>query len=151
MSETLTDRSALSREEKLALLAHLARQKERAARTFPLTFAQQRLWFLARLEPENHANHIFRALVWRGPLDAGALRRALAEVVRRHESLRTTFPEMDGEPRQKAAPGSSRARPRAGRSGVAPRLRPGARAGLPRLSAAAGARGARPPPRHAPH
>src|SRR6185295_17302641 len=104
MSEPLADRSALSREEKLALLAHLARQKERAARTFPLTFAQQRLWFLARLEPENHANHIFRAVVWRGPLDAGALRRALAEVVRRHESLRTTFPEMDGEPRQKVAP-----------------------------------------------
>ncbi len=104
MSEPLTNRSALSREEKLALLAHLARQKERAARTFPLTFAQQRLWFLARLEPENHANNIFRAVVWRGPLQAGALRRALAEVVRRHESLRTTFPEVDGEPRQKVAP-----------------------------------------------
>ncbi len=104
MSEPMADRAALSREEKLALLAHLARQKERAARTFPLSFAQQRLWFLARLEPENHANHIFRAVVWRGPLDADALRRSLAEVVRRHESLRTTFPEVDGEPRQKVAP-----------------------------------------------
>ncbi|HEY7213896.1 MAG TPA: condensation domain-containing protein, partial [Thermoanaerobaculia bacterium] len=103
MPET-PDRSALSREEKLALLARLARQKERAARTFPLSFAQRRLWFLARLEPENHANNIFRAVVWRGPLQTDALRRALTEVVRRHESLRTTFPEVEGEPRQKVAP-----------------------------------------------
>ncbi|MEA2603268.1 MAG: hypothetical protein QOF89_4260 [Acidobacteriota bacterium] len=104
MNEPMTDRSTLSRDEKLALLARLARQKERAARAFPLTFAQQRLWFLDRLDPGSHANNIFRAVTWSGALDAGALRRALAEVVRRHEALRTCFPEVDGEPRQKVAP-----------------------------------------------
>ncbi len=103
MSETMPDRSTLSRDEKLALLARLARQKERAARAFPLSFAQQRLWFLDRLDPGNHANNIFRAVTWSGPLDAEALRRALAEVVRRHEALRTFFPEVDGEPQQKVA------------------------------------------------
>ena len=101
MSEPMPDRSALSREEKLALLARVARQKERAVRAFPLTFAQQRLWFLDRLEPGNYANNIFRAVTWSGPLDAGVLRRALAEVVRRHEALRATFPEVNGEPQQR--------------------------------------------------
>ncbi len=96
--------SELSREEKLALLARLARQKERAARSFPLSFAQQRLWFLDRLEPGNHTHNVFRAITWSGPLDVEALRRALSEVVRRHEALRTVFPEIDGEPRQKIAP-----------------------------------------------
>jgi amino acid adenylation domain-containing protein len=96
--------SELSREEKLALIARLARQKERAARAFPLSFAQQRLWFLDRLEPGNHTHNVFRAITWNGPLDAGALRRALSEIVRRHEALRTTFPEVEGEPRQKVAP-----------------------------------------------
>jgi amino acid adenylation domain-containing protein len=104
MSEPMPDRSALSREEKLALLNRLARQKERAKRRFPLTFAQQRLWFLDRLDPGNHVNNIFRAVSWRGPLDAGVLGRVLSELVRRHESLRTTFPEVEGEPQQKVAP-----------------------------------------------
>jgi len=111
MSEPMTDRSTLSRDEKLALLARLARQKERAARFFPLTFAQQRLWFLDQLDPGSHANNIFRAVTWSGPLDAEALRRALSEVVRRHESLRSFFPEVDGEPRQKVAPAAELALP----------------------------------------
>src|SRR6185312_2642414 len=104
MSEPMTDRSTLASVEKLALLARLARQKERAARFFALTFVQQRLWFLDQLDPGSHANNIFRAVTWSGPLDAEALRRALSEVVRRHEALRSFFPEVDGEPRQKVAP-----------------------------------------------
>ncbi|HYG63000.1 MAG TPA: amino acid adenylation domain-containing protein, partial [Thermoanaerobaculia bacterium] len=96
--------TGLSREEKLALLERLARQKERAAKTFPLSFAQQRLWFLDQLDPGNHVNNIFRALVWRGPLDEAALRRALTEIARRHESLRATFPSTANEPRQRVAP-----------------------------------------------
>ncbi|HEX3131789.1 MAG TPA: condensation domain-containing protein, partial [Thermoanaerobaculia bacterium] len=104
MSETLKATSELSREEKLALIARLARQKERSARSFPLSFAQQRLWFLDRLEPGNHTHNVFRAITWSGPLDVEALRRGLSEIVRRHEALRSTFPEVDGEPRQKVSP-----------------------------------------------
>jgi amino acid adenylation domain-containing protein len=94
----------LSREEKLALLERLTRQKDRVSRTFPLSFAQQRLWFLDQLDPGNHVNNIFRAQVWRGPLDAAALQRALTEIVRRHESLRAVFPTVDGEARQRVTP-----------------------------------------------
>jgi amino acid adenylation domain-containing protein len=101
LSEAVKTTPELSREEKLALVARLARQKERAARSFPLSFAQQRLWFLDRLEPGNYSHNVFRALTWSGPLDVEALRRALSEVVRRHEALRTVFPEIGGEPRQK--------------------------------------------------
>ena len=58
---------------------------------FPLSFAQQRLWFLAQLEPESAAYHISTALRLTGPLDVPALAGGLREIVRRHESLRTTF------------------------------------------------------------
>jgi amino acid adenylation domain-containing protein len=57
----------------------------------PLSFAQQRLWFLDLLHPRSAAYNIVSALRLDGELDAGALRRALDEIVRRHEILRTTF------------------------------------------------------------
>ncbi|MCY1022989.1 non-ribosomal peptide synthase/polyketide synthase [Pyxidicoccus sp. MSG2] len=66
----------------------------------PLSFAQQRLWFLDRLSPDGFAYNIQTALRLEGTLDVGALERALAEVVRRHESLRTTFGSEDGRPFQ---------------------------------------------------
>ncbi|HEV2735383.1 MAG TPA: amino acid adenylation domain-containing protein, partial [Longimicrobiaceae bacterium] len=64
----------------------------RDGRPLPLSFAQQRLWFIAQMAPESPAYNMPYALRLRGPLDPAALERALAEVVRRHESLRTTFP-----------------------------------------------------------
>jgi len=73
-------------------------------RSLPLSFAQQRLWFLARLRPDDPSYHVSGGVRLRGALDAPALARALAEVVRRHESLRTTFPSVDGEPVQKVWP-----------------------------------------------
>jgi amino acid adenylation domain-containing protein len=70
----------------------------------PLSFAQERLWFLDRLQPGSIAYNLPAALRLQGPLDAGALERALGEVVRRHEALRTTFAEVDGAPVQVIAP-----------------------------------------------
>ncbi|HXO40624.1 MAG TPA: condensation domain-containing protein, partial [Thermoanaerobaculia bacterium] len=67
----------------------------------PLSFAQQRLWLLDRLEPGSAAYNLPIALRVEGALDAVSLQRALGEVVRRHEVLRTTIaaPEDTGEPR----------------------------------------------------
>ncbi|HEX7241082.1 MAG TPA: amino acid adenylation domain-containing protein, partial [Longimicrobiaceae bacterium] len=62
----------------------------------PLSFAQQRLWFLDQLEPGSPAYNVLRALRLHGPLDPAALRRALEEVVRRHDALRTTFAAVPG-------------------------------------------------------
>ncbi|MET0398243.1 MAG: non-ribosomal peptide synthase/polyketide synthase, partial [Longimicrobiaceae bacterium] len=73
-------------------------------RPLPLSFAQQRLWFIDQLEPGNPAYHIPSPMTLRGELDVRALRRTLAEIVRRHESLRTVFDEVEGEPAQVVRP-----------------------------------------------
>ncbi|HEX7242822.1 MAG TPA: amino acid adenylation domain-containing protein, partial [Longimicrobiaceae bacterium] len=70
----------------------------------PLSFAQERLWFLHRLAPESVAYNTPVFLRARGPLDVPALRRALDALVERHESLRTSFPTADGRPVQHVAP-----------------------------------------------
>ncbi|HVG44434.1 MAG TPA: amino acid adenylation domain-containing protein, partial [Longimicrobium sp.] len=70
----------------------------------PLSFAQERLWFIDRLEPESATYNIPAALRLTGALDERALERALGEIVRRHEALRTTFGEVDGSPVQVISP-----------------------------------------------
>ena len=70
----------------------------------PLSFAQQRLWFLHRLEPESAAYNIPGALRLRGTLLPGALAAALREIVRRHEALRTVFRDAPGRPVQVVLP-----------------------------------------------
>ena len=73
----------------------------------PLSFAQQRLWFLAQLEGASEAYHVPLNLKLSGRLDREALRRALDRIVDRHEALRTTFAAIGGEPVQRiAAPGT---------------------------------------------
>ncbi|MDF0733571.1 amino acid adenylation domain-containing protein, partial [Pseudomonas entomophila] len=69
----------------------------------PLSFAQQRLWFLERIEGAGAAYHIPVGVRLRGALDEAALRSALDAVVARHEALRTTFVEQDGEAAQRIA------------------------------------------------
>ncbi len=68
----------------------------------PLSFAQQRLWFLDRLVPGNAAYNISAAFVLSGALDGPALERSVHAVIARHESLRTVFIEdADGQPVQR--------------------------------------------------
>jgi amino acid adenylation domain-containing protein/FkbH-like protein len=66
----------------------------------PLSFAQQRLWFLSRLEPESAFYNTPAAMRVAGRLDVSALESALSELIRRHEALRTRFVEIDGRPAQ---------------------------------------------------
>ncbi len=69
----------------------------------PLSFAQERLWFLDRLEPDSPLYNIPVALRLTGQLDPAVLERSLAEIVRRHGALRTTFGEAAGEGVQSVA------------------------------------------------
>ncbi|HEX8118473.1 MAG TPA: amino acid adenylation domain-containing protein, partial [Pyrinomonadaceae bacterium] len=68
--------------------------------SLPLSFAQQRLWFIDQLDPDSPAYNLSSAVLLSGHLDDDALRRTLSEIVRRHEALRTTFEEREGQPVQ---------------------------------------------------
>jgi amino acid adenylation domain-containing protein len=70
----------------------------------PLSFAQERLWFLDQLRPGEISYNLPFALRLRGALDVDALERSLGEIVRRHDALRTVFQEQNGTPRQVVVP-----------------------------------------------
>ena len=103
MSET-PDPGARSSAEKRSLLRQLLQERVARPRVAPLSFAQQRLWFLDQLVPGNPVYCESRALRVAGPADRAAFQAALNEVVRRHEILRTTVAAVAGRPSQVIAP-----------------------------------------------
>ncbi len=120
MSEIARRLAGLSAEQRELLLQRLKRQQgqqqQAEARpapitrrkgdedTFPLSYAQQRLWFLQQLEPTSAFYNVPAAVRLCGSLNVAALTQALNEITRRHEALRTTFISLEGEPRQQVSP-----------------------------------------------
>jgi hypothetical protein len=94
-------RSLQTRQVKQAATSSSAiHARRRTSDLAPCSFPQHRLWFQQQLEPSSCAYNMPGALRVRGALDIAILRRALDEISRRHESLRTTFREVDGQPMQ---------------------------------------------------
>ncbi|MCP4660017.1 MAG: non-ribosomal peptide synthetase, partial [bacterium] len=89
----------LQRGEEAVPLVPVARGDE-----LPLSFAQERLWFLEQLEPEARVYNVSDVIHLDGRICAAAVKATLSEIVRRHETLRTTFAEVAGRPRQVIAP-----------------------------------------------
>lgn len=87
------------RKEPIVPIASISRQQE-----LPLSFAQQRLWFLDQLEGGSVAYNLPFGWRFKGELNRDALQRSLQEIVRRHEILRTVFPQRDGRPFQRILP-----------------------------------------------
>lgn len=69
--------------------------------TVPLSYSQQRMWFLWQLEPDSPAYNVGGLARLSGPLDVARFEAALQALVQRHETLRTTFPSVDGVPVQR--------------------------------------------------
>lgn len=102
--------------EKLELLMRRLNQKRgdvsrtkitpqnRESNSLPLSFAQQRLWFLNQLEPSSLTYNLPTAVNLTGPLIVSAMERSINEIRRRHEALRTTFVVEDGQPVQVISP-----------------------------------------------
>lgn len=115
MSNTLKRFVDLSPEKRTILLRKLQQQqgtkpfgstipKASREQPLPLSFAQQRLWFLAQMEPENPFYNIPSALRFSGSFNIKAFTNALNELVRRHEILRTRFISSNGQPIQVIVP-----------------------------------------------
>src|ERR1051326_8687393 len=100
MSTHLTSNNALTAEGKRLLLAELLRKKAQQPKYYPLSFGQQRLWFLDQMEPGSSAYNMPTALRLNGELNVRALEQSLNEVVRRHAILRTVFVAGGERPQQ---------------------------------------------------
>jgi amino acid adenylation domain-containing protein len=99
MSDISKRIAGLTTGEKRDLLTRLLARKAMST-DVPLSYAQQRLWFLDQIAPASASYNMPIALRLRMPLDVPALIRTLNEIVRRHEVLRTTFSTRDGQPVQ---------------------------------------------------
>ncbi|HEX2187468.1 MAG TPA: condensation domain-containing protein, partial [Longimicrobiaceae bacterium] len=112
----VTDRFAHLSPAKRLLLQKLRREQSQPAAIRPrspdgpppLSFAQQRLWFIHQMDPASSAYNLAYPLRLRGALDVPTLERSLADLVARHETLRTVFPARGGEPVQTVLPPARR-------------------------------------------
>jgi amino acid adenylation domain-containing protein len=109
--------AALSPEQRKVLLRRLNREatpkdteeqtispQARETNVFPLSFSQQRLWILDKMGPGNAAYNLPMAIRFRGTLHVTALEKCINEIVHRHETLRTSFTVVDGNPMQVVHP-----------------------------------------------
>ena len=112
--------STLSREEKQELLRKLIAARSSRTRTVAASFAQERLWVLDRVHGAGTAYNLLSALRIPHAVDARAMERAVGELVRRHEALRTVFAEVDGAPVQVIAPFGGFALPVEDHTGASP-------------------------------
>ncbi|MBN1203855.1 MAG: amino acid adenylation domain-containing protein [Myxococcaceae bacterium] len=101
MSKPTPSIEELSPERRRALLVEMLQQRAGKPREAPVSFSQQRLWFLDQMEPGSAFYNVPTTLRLPGLLDLDALVRSLRELVRRHEALRTTFATVDGTPVQR--------------------------------------------------
>ncbi|MEU3252591.1 amino acid adenylation domain-containing protein [Streptomyces sp. NPDC006997] len=104
MTDDLATRLAALTPEQRARFEELMAERATAGDTFPLSVLQRGTWFLEQLRPGNPGYIVPGAARVVGPLDATVLRAAVAEIVRRHEALRTTFRVQDGAPVQVVHP-----------------------------------------------
>src|SRR5215213_1844948 len=91
---------SLAPEAKRALLRQLLQEQSQKPAAFPLSYAQQRLWFIHQLRPDLSAYNIPVAVRLTGELKVTALEQSLTELIARHETLRTTFATVDSQPVQ---------------------------------------------------
>ena len=117
MADVTSRVASLSPQERASLVMQLKRKARRTENGVdnvitrrdegfdaPLSFAQQRLWFLQQLDPGNAAYHLLVFYRLKGQLNVAAWERSLNEIIRRHEVLRTVFRERDGTPVQIVQP-----------------------------------------------
>ncbi|HEY0733742.1 MAG TPA: amino acid adenylation domain-containing protein [Herpetosiphonaceae bacterium] len=102
--ENLSKRLAALSPQKRALLVRALEAKGVEFGSFPLSYGQQRLWFLDQLEPGTSAYTIYASFRFIGDLKIDVLAQSLNHIVHRHASLRTTFPTIDGQPIQVIVP-----------------------------------------------
>src|SRR5262245_49488824 len=107
-----SDRIAALSPQKLSLLIQSLQPREpksespkiiprrKQGGTAALSYSQQRLWFIDQLEPGSYAHNLLTAVRFTGCLNLCAMRRAIRELLRRHEVLRASFPSSDGRPVQ---------------------------------------------------
>ncbi|HEX8148767.1 MAG TPA: amino acid adenylation domain-containing protein [Pyrinomonadaceae bacterium] len=107
MSITPEQLAGMTPEEKRALLAELLRKKARQPKAYPLSFAQERLFFLHRLMPQSTFYNMPSAVRLQGPLDHAVFQRSFDELLRRHAALRTSFDWNKGHPLQLVHPDAS--------------------------------------------